>query len=363
MKLFIDIGHPSYYLALRHFIRILSAKGHTFFITARDKDVTAELLNHDGIVWKNRGKGSKTVPGKLYHLVHSEVKLLPEVRRFAPDLFLSFSSPVAAHLAFILRKPCITLEDTECAQWVIRSYRPFSTVILTPVSFRNRMGKKHLCFTSFKELGNLHPKRFNPMEGETVQNGFLPEMPFILLRFTGSGALHDRHQRVLYEHEKIQIVLHLIRYARIYISSEEILSRELSSYAISARAWEMHHIMARASLFFGESATMAAEAAVLGIPSIYIDDRGRGYTDELEHKYGLLFRYPKSSSGIEQALNMAGRLLENTDTLHLWQNRRQLMLKEKTDFTDFLIGFVEHFPQSFSVLKDGEKEEHYPATL
>jgi len=43
------------------------------------------------------------------------------------------------------------------------------------------------------------------------------------------------------------------------------------------------------------------EAAVLGTYSIYIDDEGRGYTDEEELKYGLVFNSKTSliEKGVE----------------------------------------------------------------
>jgi anthranilate/para-aminobenzoate synthase component II len=51
----------------------------------------------------------------------------------------------------------------------------------------------------------------------------------------------------------------------------------------------MHHVMAFASLYIGDSQTMAAEAGVLGIPFIRFNDFvGRiSYLDELENKYEL----------------------------------------------------------------------------
>ena len=52
----------------------------------------------------------------------------------------------------------------------------------------------------------------------------------------------------------------------------------------------MHDVQAAAALFVGESATMASESVVLGTPSIYIDEVGRGYTDE-EAREGLLWMF------------------------------------------------------------------------
>ena len=51
----------------------------------------------------------------------------------------------------------------------------------------------------------------------------------------------------------------------------------------------MHHVMAFASLYIGDSQTMAAEAGVLGVPFVRFNDFvGRiGYLRELEDVYEL----------------------------------------------------------------------------
>ena len=45
LKIFIDIGHPAHVHYFRNSIKILKEKGHRFCITARDKDVTIQLMN------------------------------------------------------------------------------------------------------------------------------------------------------------------------------------------------------------------------------------------------------------------------------------------------------------------------------
>lgn len=53
----------------------------------------------------------------------------------------------------------------------------------------------------------------------------------------------------------------------------------------------IHHAMAFAKMYIGDSQTMAAEAAVLGTPSIRFNDfvGEIGYLEELENTYQLTF--------------------------------------------------------------------------
>ena len=46
MRIFIDIGHPAHVHYFRYIINKLKMDGNDIFITARNKDVTHQLLNN-----------------------------------------------------------------------------------------------------------------------------------------------------------------------------------------------------------------------------------------------------------------------------------------------------------------------------
>ena len=52
---------------------------------------------------------------------------------------------------------------------------------------------------------------------------------------------------------------------------------------------DLHHLMACCDAYVGESATMAAEAALLGVPAVYGIGDYRGYVNDLAEK-GLVQR-------------------------------------------------------------------------
>ena len=97
--------------------------------------------------------------------------------------------------------------------------------------------------------------------------------------------------------------------------------------------------MAYASLLFGESATMASECAMLGVPAIYIDNDGRSYTDELEHVYGIVKNFNESEDSIAKAIETGITLLE-ADNREAFQHVKQRLLSDKKCFTDVLIEFL-----------------------
>jgi uncharacterized protein len=352
MRIFIDIAHPAYFHFLRNFIEIMESKGHDFFISAKDKDVTIELLNHYSIKYYNRGKAANRPIGKVFNIIKNDLMLYNRVRRFAPDLVVSFSSPIAAHVAFLLRKSSITIEDTECAGVVQKSYLPFSQVVLTPSCFKKRLGRKQLVFDAYKELAYLHPNYFKVDTGIRGILNLRRDERYVIVRFVSHTALHDFGEHGLADGLKVKLVEQLSKFARVFITSEYKLPEQLEPYRIAIPSREMHNVLSDAVLLVGESATMAAEAAMLGIPAIFIDSQGRGYTDELEERYNLVYNFKSDSQGFGKAICKALELLEMPDTRERFRKNRDRILKEKIDITAFLVWFVENYPESVKVMRE-----------
>ena len=355
MRIFIDIAHPAYFHFLRNFITIMSQKGHDIFISAKDKDVTLALFEHYSIKYYNRGKAANSPMGKALNIIKTDCKLFRQVRGFNPDLVISFSSPVAAHLAFLLHKPCIAIEDTECAGVVQKSYLPFSQVVLTPSCFCRKLGRKQIYFDGYKELAYLHPNYFVPQADIQEKLGLSKDERYAIVRFVSHNALHDLGERWISDEFKIKLVETLSTFLRVFITSETKLSVQLEPYQISIPSWEMHSVLSGASLLIGESSTMAAEAAVLGVPAIFIDNQGRGYTNELEEKYGLVYNFKATPNGLNDAINKAILLLQMPNQQEYFQKLRGQMLSEKIDVTAFFVWFVEEYPQSFKIMKENPK--------
>ena len=158
MRIFIDIGHPAHVHYFRNFIRIMTEKGHEFFITARNKDVTHQLLSYYDIPFISRGIGKNGFVKKLIYLFEADYQLFKLSKKFNPDLFLSFGSPYAAQTSKILNKPHIAFEDTEHAKYSHKMYVPFSDTILTPDSFIVDFGKKQVYFKGTMDLCYLNKK-------------------------------------------------------------------------------------------------------------------------------------------------------------------------------------------------------------
>ena len=110
-----------------------------------------------------------------------------------------------------------------------------------------------------------------------------------------------------------------------------------------------------ATLLYGESATMASECAVLGTHAIFSDFAGRGYTDEEEEKYELVFNFKLDKKNQRESLEKAVELLENINLKNIGEKKRKKLLEDKIDVTAFMVWFVENYPESFREAQENSK--------
>ena len=119
---------------------------------------------------------------------------------------------------------------------------------------------------------------------------------------------------------------------------------ELEPYRIAINPLDIHHVMAFAELYIGDSQTMAAESGVLGVPFIRFNDFvGKiGYLNELENRYHLgVGILPDEEERLYQTLD---EILKLPGRKELFQRRREEMLAGSINFADFLTNYIESYP-------------------
>jgi uncharacterized protein len=273
-------------------------------------------------------------------------KMLKTALSFKPDIYLSHGSFYSAHVAWLLRKPNITLEDTGNMEQV-RLYLPFISVVLTSDVFHRNLGKKQIRYHGCHELAYLHPKRFSRINDIRETMGIGDKEKFFLLRFISWNATHDKGQTGFSIRDKKELIEKLASFGKVFISSEKKLPDELVKYQINIPPEAMHHVLAEADLFIGEGATMASECAMLGTPAIYVNSMEAGTIDDQE-KNGLLFHF-RDFAGV---LDKAAEILNNPYSKKESKEKRDKFLKDKIDVTAFLIWFVENYPESIKIMKE-----------
>jgi predicted glycosyltransferase len=350
MRYLFDIGHPAEVHYFKHVIRNLEKKGHRILVTARDKDVTLELLEKHAIETICTGRNIPSRFGKIFSLFRNDWRIFRVIRAFKPDLIVNFFSPFAAHAGRLARVPVMGFHDTEIAGISIRLSLPFTNTVVVPECYSRRLPEeKEIRFKGYFELCHLHPAYFSADPSIRVELGLEAEEKFVLTRFVSHHAVHDTGISGISLEMKREAVKRFSQVCRVFISSEDPLPPDLKRFRLSTPVEKIHHVMGQASLCFGESATMSAESAVLGVPSVFVDQQGRGYTRDIEQRYGLITRFNPDHRGFQQAMEKGLDIIRagEDDT---WKRKRDQLLCEHIDVTAFMTGLIENYIGSARIL-------------
>ncbi len=351
MRILIDIGHPAHVHLFKNFAWQMQKKGHKILFTCRDKEFEVYLLKKYGFEYRSFGKKYSSKLGKFWGLIEFDFKEFIHGLKFKPDIFLSHGSMYAAHAAFLLRKPHISFEDT-FNQEQVRLYKPFTYVILTGDYSHPDLGKKEIRYKGYHELAYLHPNYFKPDKTILKELGVADNEKYVILRFVSWQATHDAGHKGISFKNKLKAVREFEKYAKVFISSESELPFELEKYKIKIEPQRMHDVLAFAQFILAESFTMLSEAAVLGTPAILNHNTKCYYLKELQNKYDLVFNYSESDEDQIKAIEKGVELLNTPNLKEQWQEKRQKMLADKIDVTEFLVWFIENYPESVRVMRE-----------
>lgn len=348
MNIIVDINHPAHVHYFKNFIWEMERRFHEVLITASEKEISYKLLDLYGFNYVRLGRYGVSLVEKLVKMPILDLKMYNAVKDFNPDIFIGVSSIRNAHISKLLGKPCIALDDTEHSKLVRMLYLPFTNVVLTPSCFKKDLGNKQIRYNGYNELAYLHPKYFKPDSSVLDELGLSEKDIFIVVRFVSWDATHDIGKIGI--ENRIDLVRNLEKYGRVLITSEEKIEKVLEKYRITLSPDKFHDLLWYATLYIGEGATIASEAAILGTPSIYVSSLTgtMGNFIELEQKYGLMYSF---ASPIE-ALKKATEILQTPNIKKDWRLKRNQLLKDKIDVTQFMVWFIENYPQSFREMKE-----------
>lgn len=352
MRLLIDIGHPGHVHFFKCFIREMERKGHTVLITARNKEITLDLLSKYHFDFIAVGKQKSGKLNLIKEWIIRDFQILKIARKFHPDFLLGIGNPSVAHVAKLLGTRSIVFTDTEHAKFANGVTFPFADVVCTPSCFNYDIGPKQIRYNGYHELAYLHPNRFTPNPAVLAELGLAEGDPFIIVRFVSWQASHDVGQHGLTLDTKRKAVHEFQKYGRVFITSEKPLPEEFEKYRISVSPEKMHDLLYYATLLYGESATMASECAVLGTHAIFCDFAGRGYTDEEERDYGLVYNFKLDESSQKRSIEKAVELLQDPGLKEKGREKQKRLLNDKIDVTAFMVWFIENYPQSVVAMKN-----------
>jgi predicted glycosyltransferase len=337
MRILIDILHPAHVHVFRNFYFEMSARGHELMVVARVKDRATELLDAYGIPYSVISRQRRGA-GLALEMITRSFRLARVVRRFRPDVMTGIMGPSISVVGRLLRLPAVVFYDTEFAKqtnWFV--YR-LAHSVCTPDCYQGWAGPRQRTYAGYHELAYLHPVRFTADAEKVRRFGVEPGEPYFVVRFVSWQAIHDVSETGLTLDQKRQLVTLLQGHGRVLISSEAALPPEFNGRRLTGPVEDIHHLLAYAQLVVGESATMSSEAAVLGVPAVFIATTGRGYTSDQQDRYGLVrhFKEQEFESAIETLRDLLTRRPRE-----LGSSARRKLLAEKIDVTEWMISYFE----------------------
>lgn len=346
MKILVYLGHPAHFYNYKNAIANWKNKGHEVFILIKKKDVLEDLLKASGLPYHNiliEGRAD-TKLAMFIGMIKRALRLISFCLKHRPDI-LTGTSVENSFVGKLLRIPVVNINEDDAA--VVPLYAklsyPLATAILTPqVCDNGKWNKKSTKYPSYHELAYLHPNHFKA-DTAVVDKYFPHDEPYFLMRFAKLTAHHDSGIKGITAEIAERIISILKPYGKIYITSERKLEPQFEKYRIPINPIDMHHVMAYAQIYMGDSQTMAAEAGVLGIPFVRFNDFvGRiGYLRDLEDVYEL--GYGVKTNEVERLYAVITELVSMSNRTEVYQARRQKMLSEKIDLAEYLTDYIENF--------------------
>lgn len=349
MNILLDIGHPAHVHFFRHPIQKLKKHGHTVIVTSRIKEFALDLLDEMGIEHiPISGLGKGGLLSLARELIKRDFALYKVVKKNKIDIMAAIGGVSIAHVTRLTGIPSLVFYDTENAKLQNAITYPFASQVIVPRCYSAWLPKKrHLRYAGYHELSYLHPEVFTPDKSIAVANGLSENKPTFFIRVVSWQASHDVGETGWSQELLTKVVSRLSALGTVLISSETELDENLKKYTYPGKLSAVHHVLAHCRAFIGESATMASECAVLGVPAIYAAETGRGYTDEQEIKYGLVrnireITWPNLEKCIAEILE------PDTET---WKTAQRKLLDDTINVSDFITDSIESYPKPPATLQ------------
>ncbi|AFL95034.1 hypothetical protein CL1_0829 [Thermococcus cleftensis] len=357
MKTGIFINTPAQFHFYRNIARELKERGNEVKLLFRKYGEIGDLLRELGYNATIFSYRANSKYGKILALPFDVIRAYKYLKDFKPDVVTGFGV-YDAYTSLLLKSGCVVFNDSEprvnplSYSVQFKLFMPFVDVLLTPESFRDDLGRKHLKIASYKEMAYLHPNYYSPRDDILDELGVSKGEDYVLLRFNAFDAVHDAGIRGFTREDKVRLVKELEKHATVFISAEGKVPREIEGNVLKVPKSRIHDVIYYAKLLVTDTQTMATEGALLGTPTIrsnkFVGPNDMGNFIELEERFGLMFNIRNPEKAIQKALE----LVQVENLKKEWQKKRKKLLEEKIDITSFMVWFLENYPESMEKFRE-----------
>ena len=275
MKIWIDILTPKQLLFSEPIVERLEKK-HDILCTSREYHEVSKLskIRHFKLIFVGK-HGGKDKKNKLKVSIERMKKLSNRIKKFEPDLVISFGSPEAARISFGLGIKHIMFCDSPHANAVMKLTLPLIQKLLIPYV----ISKKEFSKYGINEKDIVQYKAIDA--AVTMKRKISEDInsPFknnkkknILIRLEEEEASYTSKsskiipiiQKIANDHKNENIVV-LGRYTKQINNLQKIIGNKVK---IVKMTFDGKYLLNKTDIFIGSGGTMTAESALMGIPTI-----------------------------------------------------------------------------------------------
>lgn len=275
MKIWIDILTPKQLLFSEPIIEKLGQK-HEILSTSREYNEVSKLAkirDFDLIFVGKHGGGDKE--SKLRASIERIEKLSKKIKRFEPDIVISFGSPEAARISFGLGIKHVMFCDSPHANAVMKLTLPLIQKLLIPSVIPkeefSKFGINQKDIVQYKAIDavvtmqrKIDENIKSPFEDNHKKN--------ILIRVEEEEAAYTSKsskiipiiKKIVNDHKDENIVV-LGRYSKQISNLQKSIGRKAKVIKMS---FDGKYLLNNTDVFIGSGGTMTAESALMGIPTI-----------------------------------------------------------------------------------------------
>jgi len=337
----------------------LTKRGIEIHVVISEKDILKDLLDTSNTKYYTLADNnpSSRNTSKLIKLFKSSNVFYRYIAKLKPDLIIGCLSQIS-YIGFLLRIPTIFNAEDDIDYTMKQGLitYPFIKHILTPYPTNTGIFRfKRIPYDGYHKLAYLHPKRFKP-DREKVDIPIGEK--YFLLRFANLKAHHDKNAKGISNETARKLIEILKLKGRVLISAERELPQEFDRYKFTGNIHDIHHYLYYASLYIGDSQSMAIESSILGTPNIRFNNFvGRiSVLNELENKYQLTKGI--HSSEIAKLIDAVDLMTSNPNIFKQHEEKRAKLVQDKIDVTAFLVWFIENYPNSKRIMRENPEYQY-----
>ena len=345
-RLLIEAHHPAHIHFFKNAVQLWRDRGDEVLLLGRDRDVMKRLLAAYSFI-PSRIVSSTGTKNRfpMREMLARQAAVARAVFEFRPDFVLSLMGSYT-QAARLLRVPNLIFTDSEFQSFNHRIAHPFATRIYTPECFYKSLGPKQRRYNGYHELAFLHPKRFTPrrevldaMRPNCASDpaGPLARGQYVVVRTSAWNTLHDIGESGLGPHFDALMAKLLEKYSVYLVPEGGKLAPEWERYRLTVAPDAYHDVLAFARFVITEGASTASEAACLGVPAVYVNTTRRGYLEDQERRYQLVYNFTDPARAVRKVEELCAAP-PSSDVLSAAQRR---LIDDHIDVTDFVVDEID----------------------